>query len=230
MIYEHNVKAGTILHFDFDDLKGTWPEFEGKHPAVVISPAKMQRSRTVIVVPITSDIRNETNPSAVRLTHKSFIGNKGQAYAICNLPIALSLDRASLDYYRRVRKSDTVNHIPKWNLKRDDMSRIRAKLVEHLYGPERLRSDERLRELLVKTENAPAEMPATFDGRGAPSPIEPKVVWKPKKAAPKTVLKPQLKRSFGRLSASPLAAKPRPIVNPIRRRQPEASAPADEPR
>lgn len=157
MILEDSVRAGTVLHFDFRALRGKSPEFYDKHPAVVISPTVRQRDRTVIVVPLTSEVANASNASAVEIFHTDLnrLSPTRRTFAICNLPVALALRRPSLDYYRSVRHP-LGGQQPHFEIRGEDLSRIRAKVVEQLYTAAGLRSDAVLQAL---TGAALAERP-----------------------------------------------------------------------
>ncbi len=149
MITEQAVRAGTVLHFDFKVLRGTAPEFHDQHPAVVISPTVRQRNRTVIIVPITSELSNESNPSAVEIFHAELNRRSptGRTFAVCNLPVSIALKRPSLDYYRAGRPL-AGNAQPHFEVRGEDLARIRAKVVEHLCTDAGLRSDATLHGLI----------------------------------------------------------------------------------
>jgi len=185
MITEQAVRAGTVLHFDFKVLRGTAPEFHDQHPAVVISPTVRQRNRTVIIVPITSELSNESNPSAVEIFHAELNRRSptGRTFAICNLPVSIALKRPSLDYYRAGRHL-AGNAQPHFEVRGEDLARIRAKVVEHLYTDVGLRSDATLHDLIGA--NTPAD-PRPGNLRSIP----PQLVLPPwrAKATPKSVIK-----------------------------------------
>ncbi len=219
MITEQAVRAGTVLHFDFKVLRGTAPEFHDQHPAVVISPTVRQRNRTVIIVPITSELSNESNPSAVEIFHAELNRRSptGRTFAVCNLPVSIALKRPSLDYYRAGRPL-VGNAQPHFEVRGEDLARIRAKVVEHLYTDAGLRSDATLHDLIGAN-------PPVGHRPGNLRSISPQLVVRAK-ATPKSVIKkamitrpaslPQLVTAYGApglsllRSTGPLPGNPRP--------------------
>ncbi len=231
MISDRSVRAGTVLHFDFKVLRGVSPEFFAAHPAVVISPTARQKDRTLVVVPLTSEVSNAGNPSAVEIFHAELNRRSptGRTFAVCNLPVALALKRPSLHYYRReVRPasedeamatgdwpldSAQPDHAqPHYELRGEDLGRIRAKVVEHFYTAAGLRTDAELRALIGADRVIHARANARLS-----LPLPPVRI----KATPKMVLKSlivdringggparPLLRSIG-----PLLGNPRPVGN-----------------
>ena len=98
----NGIAQGTILHFNFSDLGGRAPEFVGNHPAIVLSPADHQRQGLVVVVPVSSNVSNAYDDYAVELTHRHLTktSDTGRSFAVCDMPVTISLDRASLNYHR----------------------------------------------------------------------------------------------------------------------------------
>lgn len=231
MIFEDSVRAGTVLHFDFRALRGKSPEFYDKHPAVVISPTVRQRDRTVIVVPLTSEVANASNASAVEIFHADLnrLSPTRRTFAICNLPVALALRRPSLDYYRSVRHP-LGGQQPHFEIRGEDLSRIRAKVVEQLYTATGLRSDSVLQAL---TGAALAEPPVHVlrSTRSVGRPLRSKHISAglPMNGTSKVVIKAGLQRRLipfavgpaGRLSfprsSGPLPPAPRPAPSGLER-------------
>jgi uncharacterized protein YifN (PemK superfamily) len=125
------VDAGTIVHFDFDELGGHYPEIRGAHPAVVVTPRERQAGGLIVVVPLTSSLANYNNPTAVEVFHRAFnsVSPTGRTFALCGLAISIARERPSLDYYVEGR-DQTRNRRPKYRLSGRDLEAVRLKVSE----------------------------------------------------------------------------------------------------
>ena len=229
MITDHNVRAGTVLHFDFKALRGNAPEFYDQHPVVVISPTARQKDRTVIVVPLPSVISNEDNTSAVEIFHREFnaCSPTKRTFAVCNLPIAISLKRPALDFYRICTNGPRE---ARFEIRGEDLSRIRAKVVAHFYTDADLRSDVTLHDLVGGRAEARFISIRSGGGRALRTPSvtggSRNDIWRP---LPKAQIGAALKRPAalanraqrrGLLrSNGPRPENPRPIASAIRIRR-----------
>ena len=128
--------AGTLVHFDFSMLGGTWPEMTGRHPAVVISPRRMQKAGSVVIVPLSSsEARNANNANAVELTTESVVAatQTGRSFAICNLPVAISLDRRTLSYFET--RGEGRNRGKRHKVSSQDLRAIRVAVMKNILDP-----------------------------------------------------------------------------------------------
>lgn len=171
-ITDEVVQAGTVLHFDFDALGGVWPEMQGAHPAVVLTPVGRQKNRTVIVVPLSSKTANAGNPAAVELEHRELCraSPTGRAFAICNLPVTLALDREGLAYYRGERKTKG-NELPRFQIGGDDLKMIRALVMEQMWNAREFHAligHSRLFEMLRERREATRKKTATWSRKHGP--------------------------------------------------------------
>ncbi|MEO1709358.1 MAG: type II toxin-antitoxin system PemK/MazF family toxin [Pseudomonadota bacterium] len=128
--------AGTLVHFDFSMLGGTWPEMTGRHPAIVISPRRMQKAGSVVIVPLSSsEARNANNANAVELTTESVVATTqtGRSFAICNLPVAISLDRRTLTYFET--RGEGRNRGKRHKVSSQDLRAIRIAVLKNILDP-----------------------------------------------------------------------------------------------
>lgn len=130
------VEAGTVLHFDFDDLDGCFPEMTGKHPCISVRPKHRQKDGILWVVPLTSSVQNFNNPDAVEIFNTAFnrISPTGRTFAICNIVCPISMTRPSLDYYEEGRNATReTNRRPKYRIAGRDLALVRTAVARQLW-------------------------------------------------------------------------------------------------